>query len=58
VEREKRRIERKTKQVYVGVINKAEQDFLKYKDKKQRSENKSGICCQRNKKRGFSFFAL
>ncbi len=34
VEEEERRIERKAKQVYVGVINKAEYDFLKNKDKK------------------------
>jgi hypothetical protein len=58
VEEEKRWIDRKTKQVYVGVINKAKQDFLKNKDKKQRSENKGGIRCQQKKKRRFSFFAL
>ena len=31
---------------------------MKNKDKKQRSENKGGICCQRKKKRRFPFFAL
>ncbi len=58
MKKEKRRIEGKAKQVYVGVVNKAKQYFLKYKDKKQRSKNKRGIYCQRNKKGEFSFFAL
>ena len=58
MEKEKRRIERKTKEINVGVINKTEQDFLKNKDKKQRSENKSGTHCQRKNKRGFPFFAF
>jgi hypothetical protein len=58
VKKEKGRIEGKAKQVYVGVINKAKQYFLKYKDKKQRSKNKYGIYCQRNKEARFSFFAL
>jgi len=38
------------------VGNEAKQDFLKQKDKKKRGENKCDICCQRKKKRGFSFF--